>query len=457
MTEIAAFSVAAALAAIVLVWRAVKEKSALAGRVSALEKENAALEKDKAVLESRVAIMMEDAARAEERHRSSVEEIRRMNEQYLADSDARHRKDMDVMKEQFKAAAAEIASMNSREFREQSTAGIADMLAPIKEKFAELDRTMKTSHTESVKYNSELSASIRLVMEQSRHVGEEARNLADALSGRSKVQGDFGEMLLKDILKNAGLQEGLHFISQGVITDSGGHEVRSEEGAVMIPDTLVFYPDDTMVVVDSKVSLTAFNSYMAASSAADRDRYAREHVESVRKHVDELKSKDYASYIPEGKRKVDYNIMFIPIEGAFRLMLDEAPLLWQTAKNNNVLIVSQMTLVIVLNMIQMSWKQSEQEKNIEEVYRTASELMGQLQGWMSSFVDIGTSLDRAVKSYAESKKKLADSRQSVIGKIGKLESLGLSPKRSRGRVRISARKTGPESVIPKELENPGME
>lgn len=457
MTEIAAFSVAAALAAIVLVWRAVKEKSALAGRVSALEKENAALEKDKAVLESRVAIMMEDAARAEERHRSSVEEIRRMNEQYLADSDARHRKDMDVMKEQFKAAAAEIASMNSREFREQSTAGIADMLAPIKEKFAELDRTMKTSHTESVKYNSELSASIRLVMEQSRHVGEEARNLADALSGRSKVQGDFGEMLLKDILKNAGLQEGLHFISQGVITDSGGHEVRSEEGVVMIPDTLVFYPDDTMVVVDSKVSLTAFNSYMAASSAADRDRYAREHVESVRKHVDELKSKDYASYIPEGKRKVDYNIMFIPIEGAFRLMLDEAPLLWQTAKNNNVLIVSQMTLVIVLNMIQMSWKQSEQEKNIEEVYRTASELMGQLQGWMSSFVDIGTSLDRAVKSYTESKKKLADSRQSVIGKIGKLESLGLSPKRSRGRVRISARKTGPESVIPKELENPGME
>ena len=365
--------------------------------------------------------MMEDAARAEERHRSSVEEIRRMNEQYLADSDARHRKDMDVMKEQFKAAAAEIASMNSREFREQSTAGIADMLAPIKEKFAELDRTMKTSHTESVKYNSELSASIRLVMEQSRHVGEEARNLADALSGRSKVQGDFGEMLLKDILKNAGLQEGLHFISQGVITDSGGHEVRSEEGVVMIPDTLVFYPDDTMVVVDSKVSLTAFNSYMAASSAADRDRYAREHVESVRKHVDELKSKDYASYIPEGKRKVDYNIMFIPIEGAFRLMLDEAPLLWQTAKNNNVLIVSQMTLVIVLNMIQMSWKQSEQEKNIEEVYRTASELMGQLQGWMSSFVDIGTSLDRAVKSYTESKKKLADSRQSVIGKIGKLE------------------------------------
>ena len=161
--------------------------------------------------------------------------------------------------------------------------------------------------------------------------------------------------------------------------------------------------------------------------------------------------KDYASYIPDGKRKVDYNIMFIPVEGAFRLMLEEAPLLWQTAKDNNVLIVSQMTLVIVLNMIQMSWKQAEQEANIKQVYKTASELMGQLQGWMSAFVAVGDNLDRTVKSYAESRSKLSDSQQSVIRKIAKLESLGISPRRSRGKVRISSRKSGPESVIPKEL------
>lgn len=410
---------------------------------------------EKAALKSALEARDREAGQAERMHRASVEEIRKMNEKYMSDSDARHRQDMELMKEQFKAAASEIAARNTKEFREQSASSIADMLAPIKERFAELDRTMKTSHTESVRYSTELSTSIRLVMEQSRQVGEEARNLADALSGRSKVQGDFGEMLLKDILKNAGLQEGIHFASQGVITDRSGHEVRSDDGAVMIPDTLIYYPDDTMVVVDSKVSLAAFKNYLASTSAADRDRYAREHVESVRRHVDELKNKDYASYIPEGKRKVDYNIMFIPVEGAFRLMLDEAPLLWQTAKNNNVLIVSQMTLVIVLNMIQMSWKQAEQEKNIEDVYRTASELMGQLQGWMSAFVSVGENLDRTVKSYEESKMKLVDSRQSVIRKISKLESLGISPKRSRGKVRISERKSGPESVIPKELEAPG--
>ena len=443
-STITAIAMVALLAAIVLLWKLSRDKSDLGRRIAGLEKDNA-------ILQSSLDAAQKASALSEEMHRRSVDEIRRINEQYLAAANDRHRKDMETMKEQFRAAAAEISSANSKEFREQSAERISEILAPVKERFSELDRTMKESHESSVKYNSELSASIRLVMEQSRQVGEEARNLADALSGRSKVQGDFGEMLLKDILKNAGLREGEHFVSQGVITDADGHEIRSEGGAAMIPDVLINYPDDTVVVVDSKVSLTAFSKYMVSSSAADRDRYAREHVESVRRHVDELKAKDYASYIPDGKRKVDYNIMFIPVEGAFRLMLEEAPLLWQTAKDNNVLIVSQMTLVIVLNMIQMSWKQAEQEANIEQVYKTASELMGQLQGWMSAFVAVGDNLDRTVKSYAESRSKLSDSQQSVIRKIAKLESLGISPRRSRGKVRISSRKSGPESVIPKEL------
>ena len=393
---------------------------------------------------------------------NSLSQMRAMNQEYilraseqhqvdLERASEQHQRDLEMMKEHFRASSAELAAKNSREFKEQSAADIADMLAPIKEKFAELDKAMKETHTESVRRNAELATSIRLVMEQSRQVGDEARNLADALSGRSKVQGNFGEMLLKDILKNAGLQEGIHFISQGVITDAQGHEIKSEGGAVMIPDTLILYPDDTMVVVDSKVSLKAFNSYTAATDASERDYFAREHIESVRRHVDELKAKDYASYIPEGKRKVDYNIMFIPVEGAFRLMLDSAPSLWQAAKDNNVLIVSQMTLVIVLNMIQMSWKQAEQEANIEQVYKTASELMGQLQGWMTSYVTVGDSLERTLRAYNESRMKLSDSRQSVLQKIRKLESLGLSPKRSKAKIKINARKSGPESVIPAEL------
>lgn len=216
---------------------------------------------------------------------------------------------------------------------------------------------------------------------------------------------------------------------------------------------MVYYPDDTTVIIDSKVSLNAYKEYMVSETVEARRRYAKAHVESVRKHVDELKTKDYASYIPEGRRKVNYNLMFIPVEGAFRLMLEEDPLLWQVAKDNNVLIVSQMTLVIVLNMIQMAWKQANQEKNIAEVYKTAEELMSQLSGWMASYVKIGESLEKARGAYGDATKKLTESNQSVIKKIQKLEKLGLSPKKSQGRIKTSGRILGQESIIPQTLSS----
>ena len=223
----------------------------------------------------------------------------------------------------------------------------------------------------------------------------------------------------------------------------------------MIPDVMVFYPDDTTVIIDSKVSLNAYKDWMNAEKVEDRKRLAKAHVESVRKHVDELKTKDYASYIPADRRKVNYNLMFIPVEGAFRLMLEEDPMLWQVAKDNNVLIVSQMTLIIVLNMIQMAWKQANQEKNIAEVYKTAEELMSQLNGWMANYVKIGESLEKAMSSFEESTSKLKDSNQSVMKKIQKLEKLGLSPKRSQARIKTSGRTQGPESIIPESLTPAG--
>ncbi|MBQ9818973.1 MAG: DNA recombination protein RmuC, partial [Bacteroidales bacterium] len=345
----------------------------------------------------------------------------------------------------FKALSAE----NSRAFREQSAASIAEMLRPVREKFEAFDRSVSESRRESAAQSAALKENIENVLRHSRSVGDEARNLANALTGYSKVQGDFGEMLLTDVLRNAGLVEGVHFVTQGAIRDESGAEVRSEEGRRMIPDVLVFYPDDTMVVVDAKVSLKAYREYVLSESVEDRRRWAKAHVESVRAHVDELKAKDYASYVPDGRRKVAYNLMFVPMEGAFRLMLETDPLLWQAAKDNNVLIVSQMTLVIVLNMIQMAWKQADQEKNIAQVYRTAEELMGQLGGWLSSHAALGDALKKAVEAYGESTRKLKDSNQSVIRKIEKLERLGLSPKRSRGKVRTSSRgDASSASVIP---------
>lgn len=424
------------------------EKAALESTIKARDEYESRLreEQEKALETQRLAQEKAMAAQREIQEKAMAEQ-KAAQEKAMNMQREQHEKELENMKDAFKALSAD----NSSEFKRQSAESISDLLKPIQEKFAEFGKAVQESRKEAVEQSAQLKEHIHNVMERSQAVGDEARNLANALTGYSKVQGDFGEMLLTDVLKNAGLVEGVHFFTQSVMTDEAGHEIKSEGGRTMIPDVMVLYPDDTTVIIDSKVSLNSYKEYINAEKVEDRVRLAKAHVESVRKHVDELKTKDYASYIPEGRRKVNYNLMFIPVEGAFRLMLEEDPMLWQVAKDNNVLIVSQMTLVIVLNMIQMAWKQANQEKNIAEVYKTAEELMSQLSGWMESYVAIGTMLGKAQTAYETSTKKLTESNQSVVKKIQKLERLGLSPKKSQAKIKPGARKTGPESIIPPEL------
>lgn len=433
---------AAVVAMLVLQARAGKERLALA---SGYEKEKDAIsdklaeaQKQNAALESRL------QAKAE-----MDEQLLRSQERIKEETEERHRKELEQMKLVFE----NMASRNNENFKARSSETISELLKPVQEKFAEFSAAVKDSQEKSIDRHSRLEQKIQELDNRSVSVGNEARNLANALTGYSKIQGDFGEMLLTDVLKNAGLTEGIHFVTQNVITDESGREIRSEGGRSMIPDVMVYYPDDTVVIIDSKVSLKAYNEYMACESVEERENLAKQHLASIRSHVDELKTKAYASYIPDNKRKVDFNIMFIPVEGAFRLLLERDPRLWQVAKDNNVLIVSQMTLVIVLNMIRMSWKQHEQEKNIADVYKTAEELMGQLKGWMESYVKIGENLEKATSAYEDARKKLSDSNQSVLKKIGKLENLGLSPKRSSARIKSGSRLDGPQSIIPKELDS----
>lgn len=419
-----------------------KEKDGLSERIAESEKENAALQSRLEAKEELERRRQEEQLR--QREESQQEQLRQRQEM-----EERHRKDLEQMKLVFENMAAR----NNETFKARSAETISELLKPVQEKFAEFSAAVKDSQEKSIDRHSRLEQKIQELDSRSVAVGNEARNLANALTGYSKVQGDFGEMLLADVLKNAGLTEGIHFVTQNVITDESGREIRSEGGRTMIPDVMVNYPDDTVVIIDSKVSLKAYNDYMAADTVEQRAALAKAHVESVRSHVDELKTKAYASYIPDNKRKVDFNIMFIPVEGAFRLLLEQDPRLWQVAKDNNVLIVSQMTLVIVLNMIRMSWKQHEQEKNIADVYKTAEELMAQLRAWMESYVKIGESLEKASAAYEDSKRKLVDSNQSVIKKIGKLEKLGAAPRRSGGKIKSTTRLDGSQTIIPKELDS----
>lgn len=366
--------------------------------------------------------------------------------------DAEREKAFESQRKQMEESFKALSEQNSNALRRQNADSIVELLKPVREKFEGFEKTVKDSAKESLERDAAMRESIKMMMDQSRTVGEEAKNLANALTGHTKIQGNFGEMLLVDLLRQSGLEEGVHFTTQDVLRDAQGHEIKSDSGATMIPDVIVNYPDGTQVVIDSKVSLNAYVDYMNSENVEERQILAKKHVDSISRHIDELKTKDYASYIAEGRKKVDYNIMFIPMEGAFRLMLDQAPVLWQRAKDAKVLIVSQQNLMIVLNMILMSWRQHDQEKNIAEVYRTAEEMMGQLKNWMDAFVKVGDSLEAARRAYDDSKAKLMDSNQSVIRKIDKLERMKIGPKRSKAKIKAGVRiVAGQESIIPSEL------
>ena len=354
-------------------------------------------------------------------------------------------KSLEEMKNAFKALSAE----NSEHFRKTSAAAVGELLKPIQEKFEAFDKSVKDSDEKAASRGSSLEKMVQLLSDQSKSVGDQARALADAITGQSKVQGDFGEMLLTDLLRASGLEDGVNFDVQSVILDDDGHEIKSDSGARMIPDVIVHYPDGGEVIVDSKVSLKAFVAWNQASTPEERARLAKEHVRSIEQHITELRDKDYTSYIPEGRRKIDYNIMFIPIEAAFQLMQQEAPLLWQKAKDQRVLIVSQMSLSVVLNMVLIAWRQHDQQRNIEDVYATAAELMSALGNWMETYAKLGDAIEKAGAEYRESTRQLRESNQSVVKKIAKLEKLRVGPKRSRAVVKASGRKgLSAESVIP---------
>lgn len=407
------------------------EKAALVqdyeARRDVLQEEVASLKSEKAALESRLEVQQQ-----------AQEAMLKAEKEHAA-------KSLEEMRTAFKALSAE----NSEHFRKASAESVGELLKPIQEKFKEFSEHVKSSDEKSAERSGSMEKMIRILSEQSRSVGDQARALADAITGQSKTQGDFGEMLLVDLLRESGLQEGVNFDVQNVLRDELGHEIKSDDGRVMIPDVIVHYPDGGEVIVDSKVSLKAFVEWNQATLPEDRKKWAREHIRSIRSHVDELRGKDYASYIPEGRRKIDYNLMFVPIENAFRLMQEEEPLLWQQAKNQGVLIVSQMSLAIVLNMILVAWRQFDQQRNIQEVFKTASELMSALENWMGEYAKMGERLEALNKSYGESTRMLKESSQSVVKKVAKLEKLGATRKRSNAALKTGGRMIGGrESVIP---------
>ena len=268
---------AVAFTALVAVIICIRKLSAANAEKAAVSEQKAALANEKAVLESRLK-SQEETFKALEEQRA---EARLM-------IDEERKKAFESQRKQMEESFRLLSEQNSAGLRRQNAESITELLKPIKEKFGEFDAVMRTGQEKAAAQEASMREMIKALMEKSQSVSEEARNLANALTGHSKVQGDFGEMLLVDLLRSSGLEEGVHFRTQGVIRDAGGREIKSDSGATMIPDVIIYYPDDTELIIDSKVSLNAYMNYVNADKVEDRKRWAKEHVASVARHIDEL-------------------------------------------------------------------------------------------------------------------------------------------------------------------------
>ncbi len=325
---------------------------------------------------------------------------------------------------QVKNETSEMLKARQKEFSEASNQSLGQIMAPLKENIAELKKRMEDDNKEQGERNAEMRERIKTLLEHSDLARKSADELAEAFKHGSKMQGDWGETILEELLSSQGLKEGVHFDSQPVITGPDGKPVKNESGGIMRPDIILHLDEKREVIIDSKVSLTAYVDYVNAQSAAERQQYLKAHVDSIWKHVTELSAKDYSSYIKSPKVSAGYVIMFVPNVGALWSALNADPVLWRRAADLNVYIADEQSLYGALKIVSATWTQVVQAQNHERVYELAQEMIDRVGMFMEKYKAVGDALNKAQTEYIDAGKKLDVKGQSIINTSAKLIKLG---------------------------------
>ena len=333
------------------------------------------------------------------------------------------------LKAEFRLLAEKILSEKSEAFEKSGKNQLEALLTPLKTKLDEFKNNAELSRKQTLETNARLSEQIQMLMQSSKALGEEAGMLARALRSDNKLQGNWGEMILDEILSSSGLIENVHYQRQVTLTDDSGNALRNEESnSIMRPDVLVNYPDGKVVVVDSKVSLSAYVDYVNSEENSERDEALQRHIRSVKNHVNELVRKNYSAYIRKSRQEaVDFVVMFMPNEGAYELAMRHDIKLWNEAFAGKVLIVSPVNLMALLQLIHLGWKRFDQERNQQLIIETASSLMERLYAFYDEFDSIGKKLDSTFEAYQKATDRLRGTggKHSVVKKGEQLKALGV--------------------------------
>ena len=379
------------------------------------------IESIKADCDKRIAEVKSDAekqtsdamAAQEKRHEQAMKAQQELFEETMAKVTA-----------QVKSATDDMLKQRQKEFAESSNSNLGQIVNPLRETIEKMKQTMNDSTLKQTELSSEMKANLENMMKHSAAAKESADELARVFKHKSKVQGDWGERVLGELLESQGLTQGVHYDIQATIRDAAGNVVRTDTGGNLRPDVIMHIDSSREVIIDSKVSLTAFMDYVNAENEEERQKHLKAHIDSIQKHVKELSKKDYSSYIKAPKVKMDYVIMFVPHTGALWTALNAQPDLWRKAMEMNVFIADEQTLFAALRMINLTWTQIAQAENHEKVYELANEILDRVGKFMKSYEGIGKAIRDAQKSFEEGEKKLLPGGQSILQTCAKLQKLG---------------------------------
>jgi len=321
---------------------------------------------------------------------------------------------------EFENLANKILDEKSRKFTEQNKENLDTILNPLKEKISEFEKKVSDVYISETKERAALAEQLRNLHELNKQMTEEANNLTKALKGDTKTQGTWGEFILESILEKSGLEKGREFLIQETF--------KSDEGSNLRPDVIVNLPENKSMVIDSKVSLTAYEQYSSSDNEIERKRALSEHVNSIRRQVKVLSTKDYHNLY--GLNSLDFVLMFIPIEPAFALAVQNDQSLFYDAFEKNIVIVSPSTLLATLRTIASIWKQESQNRNAIEIARKSGELYDKLAAFVEDLIKVGQRMDDAKKTYEEAMNKLAEGRGNIISRAENLRLMGAKTTKS---------------------------